>query len=370
MKKTAWTILMLSLITSLAFAQAVEHDDMYFNSRDRAKLKEQRVASQQAYASATNNRSGRSKQAENMNPTDSYSARSVNPEFAARSNARAAAEDEQNYFVQDFRYNTASNFNNWNNNFNRWYGNPWVTRGWFAPGINMWNSPFYGYNDPFFSPWYDPFWNYNGWSTGFSFHWGNSWNYGWGGAWNYWNRPYMGMGWGSAWGPSMGWGWGSAWGPSWGWGSTWFGGPRNVIVVNNLAGDQGGRNVTYGKRPTRGTTMMNNPSMMNQNTRTRNVQDYTTTGIRDNTSGGRVSETRRQEEHYNRSWRYSAPGNSGYSNDRGTNNGRTFDSNTNTRTNSWNSPSYNSGGSMGSGGVRPSGGSTGTGSGGRTRGRD
>ena len=55
-----------------------------------------------------------------VNPTDSYSARNVNPEFAARSNSQTAAADNQDYFVNNYKYNTSSNLNNWNNNYNNW----------------------------------------------------------------------------------------------------------------------------------------------------------------------------------------------------------------------------------------------------------
>ena len=107
---------------------------MYFNSKDRAKLKAAK-ASEGFYRQAS--KRPRSKQVpdEAVNPTDSYSARNVNPEFAARSNSQTAQADNQDYFVNNYQYNNASNFNNWNNNFNNWYSNPWYGANYYDPPL-------------------------------------------------------------------------------------------------------------------------------------------------------------------------------------------------------------------------------------------
>ncbi|HEY9048106.1 MAG TPA: hypothetical protein VIN08_19500, partial [Ohtaekwangia sp.] len=196
------TSILLSLVaivfSSAAFAQ--EYDDMYFNSKDRKKENVQKAADQQAYAASVKKSKRMEEVADDnfVNPTDSYSARNVNPEYAARANAATAQTDNQDYYLTDYRYQTSSNLNNWNNNFNSWYSNPWYGSNYYGSSINNWNSPYYGYNNAYYSPWYDPYWN-NGWSTSFSYYWGSSWNYGWGGNYNYWNRPYCGYT--SAWGP-------------------------------------------------------------------------------------------------------------------------------------------------------------------------
>jgi hypothetical protein len=78
--------MVLSVIGSAAFAQ-VEQDDMYFNSKDRAKLRESRKTADVALASAR--KKDRQEEEELNNPKDTYSARNVNPEFTSRSHFRS-----------------------------------------------------------------------------------------------------------------------------------------------------------------------------------------------------------------------------------------------------------------------------------------
>jgi len=295
-------ILSLALIAFSAtatLAQSVEDDDMYFNSKDRAKLREQKAAEQQAYTASVKKAKKMEEVAvedeTNINPTDSYSARNVNPEYAARSNAETAQVDNQDYFLNDYQYQTTSNLNNWNNNFNSWYSNPWYNSAYFGPGINNWNTPYYGYNNAYYSPWYDPYWNYNGWSTSFSYYWGNSWNYGWGGGYNYWNRPYCGGG------------WSSAWGPSWSYGG-WYGYPSTIVVVNNNR--EGGRPVSYGKRGDRGTGIVATERYNTSRTRSTAVTTQRSTNTTGNTTNGRMTTTTRptlsnngNDAYYDRQWR-------------------------------------------------------------------
>lgn len=293
-------ILSLTLIAfsaTAAFAQSVEGDDMYFNSKDRAKLREQKAAEQQAYTASVKKTKKMEEVAvedeTNINPTDSYSARNVNPEYAARSNAETAQVDNQDYFLNDYQYQTASNLNNWNNNFSSWYSNPWYNSAYFGLGINNWNTPYYGYNSAYYSPWYDPYWNYNGWSTSFSYYWGNSWNYGWGGGYNYWNRPYCGGG------------WSSAWGPSWSYGG-WYGYPSTIVVVNN--GREGGRSVSYGKRGDRGTSIVGTERYNTSRTRSTAVTTQRSTSTTGSTNGRMTTTTRptlsnSNDAYYDRQWR-------------------------------------------------------------------
>src|SRR5690606_19271292 len=95
---------LLSVLTVGSYAQGIETDDMYFNSKDRAKLK---AAEGQGdvYASAKK----ATREEEQINPTDSYSARNVNPEYAARENAEVAQSDNEDYYVSD--YDQANNLN-------------------------------------------------------------------------------------------------------------------------------------------------------------------------------------------------------------------------------------------------------------------
>lgn len=258
-----------------AFAQGIEYDDMYFNAEDRAKLKAQR-ATEIAYNTPTSRKLAYEEAEERANPTDSYSARNVNPEYTSRAHTQTAQSDEEDYFVSNYQYNR-NQYNNWNNNFNNWYSNPWYRNNYYGPAINSWNSPYYGYSS-WNSPWQDPFWSYNGWSSSFSFHYGSRWNYGWGGAYNYWNRPYYG------WDPYFG---GLGYGGGY-WNNYRY--PGTVVVVNR--GDRG--DVIYGKRPSRSTTIVSDRNYVRS-------RSNLSTSVRDDNNSGRIStQGRKQEEYYNR----------------------------------------------------------------------
>ncbi|HTE28990.1 MAG TPA: hypothetical protein VK666_01360, partial [Chryseolinea sp.] len=120
------------LASSATFAQGVENDDMYFTSKDRARLKAQKASEQVAYQASVDKKKHAEAVEEAVNPTDSYSARNENPEFAARSNSQQAQSDNQDYFVSNYRYNNASNLTNWNNNFNSWYGSSWYRPNYYS----------------------------------------------------------------------------------------------------------------------------------------------------------------------------------------------------------------------------------------------
>lgn len=257
-----------------ALAQ-VEYDDMYFNKEDRAKLEAQRAT---AVAYNTPERKNKfDEEMSDINPTDSYSARNVNPEYTSRAHTQTAQSDEEEYFVTNYQYNR-NQLNNWNNSFNNWYSNPWYTTNYYGPGISSWYTPYYGYSR-WNSPWYDPYWNYNGWSSAFSFHYGSRWNYGWGGYYDYWNRPYY------------------AWDPYYG-GLAYFGGgywnnyryPGTIVVVTD---DAAGRNRTYSKRPSRST------AIVSERNTARSRSSYANSYTRPSTSG-RSSTSTRQAEYYNR----------------------------------------------------------------------
>jgi hypothetical protein len=286
----------LSAISLAAFSQAVENDDMYFTSKDRVKLKEQRAV---AYSSARetkkrDNRDEYREESDEVNPTDSYSARNTNPEFDARKNAETAQEDNQDYYLQDYKYQNYRDLNNWNSNFNNWYGNSWYNSNYWSPSISGWNSPYYGnYYSAWGNPWNNPYYQ-SSWSSSFSYYWGSGWNYGWGG-YNAWNCP-----WASAYNyPSYyggGPGWGGYYSSMYGWGR-----PSTVVIINN-GYSEGGRTVTYGKRPSRSTTVVNNQS----SGRTRAyTSDSGSGGGRDN-SGGRVA-SGSNSGYYDKTWRYKSP---------------------------------------------------------------
>lgn len=342
-----------------ALAQGVEYDDMYFNSEDRVKLSAQR--GEVAYNAPSKAKKFDYSEDENVNPTDSYSARNVNPEYTSRAHTQTAQEDEQDYFVNNYQYNR-NNYSNWNNDFNNWYNNPWYRSNYYGSAISRWNSPYYGYNS-WDSPWYDPFWAHNGWSSSFSFYYGQSWNYGWGGAYNYWNRPYYGW---NSWDPYYG-GLGYS-------GLGYYGGsywnnwryPGTIIVVNN---GEGGRGVVRGKRPTRGTSYVSEHNTVRSRT-----MSSSNPAIGNRTSNsGRMSTTQKQEEYYNRYNQAQRSSGSTYYNRQSTENNRsrswsTYDNNSSYspsgRTSSPSySPSRSSGSSSGTG-------SSGSGTNGRSRGRN
>ncbi|MBL0742338.1 hypothetical protein [Chryseolinea lacunae] len=371
-------VIMLSFVASLAvatsFAQGIENDDMYFNSKDRAKVKALRAKEDESYsASAKKANKYTDENSDVVNPTDSYSARNVNPEFAARSNAQTAKADEQDYFVSNYKYSNASKISSFNNSYNSWYNNPWYSSNYYSPSIYGWNSPYYGsYYDMYGNPWMNPYYQ-SGWSSSYSYYMGSNWNYGWGSGFG------MGLSYGNPYcygSPYM-----NSWGSSFGYGgyyNNYYGGgyyPTNVVIINN--GYEGGRNIAYGKRATRSGMMASTPSATNGRTRPDNNSNYVTTYPSRQSSNGRVdtqSRIQRQEDYYNRSYRtqqqqaqqqqapqYSSPsrtdwGNSGQSH---YNSGGRSDSN------------FGSGsGTRSSGGTAGGGSFSGSGSNGRSRGRD
>lgn len=348
------------LFSFAAVAQGIENDDMYFNSKDRAKLNAAK-ASEVSYSASIKKSKKNATVEEPVNPTDSYSARNVNPEYQARSNSQTAQEDNQDYFVNNYRYNNASNFNNWNNNFNNWYSNPWYGGNYYDPFINSWNSPYYGSRyDAWGNPWCNPYYR-SGWSSSFSYHWGSSYNYGWGmnfGYGNYGYNPYNSWaGWGT---PYYGYG---AWGPSY----YGYGYPTKVVIV-----ESGYHGPVYGKRSSRSSALSSNEGRIG---RSYNRPTAVETTNERPTIGGRTSSTNTQPDYYNRSWRNTSSPNNSYSNPNSgeTNTRSSWESNTRS---SWNnsgnnSGSGNSGGSYNSGrssGSSYSGGSSGGSTGGSSSG--
>lgn len=299
-----------------AFAQGIENDDMYFTSEDRAKLRAQRSTEVAYNTPSTSKKFDYETSGERANPTDSYSARNVNPEYTSRAHTQTAQSDEEDYFVNNYQYNR-NQYNNWNNDFNNWYSSPWYRTNYYGSAINNWNSPYYGYNS-WNSPWYDPFWSYNGWSTSFSFHYGSRWNYGWGGNYNYWNRPYYG------WDPYYsGIGYGGGY-----WNNYMY--PGTIVVVNNAERS----NVVYGKRPTRGTSIVSDRNTARSRTNISN-------SVREDNSSGRLStQSRKQEEYYNRYNRPQRSNTSSYGDRSNTEYNRSRSQN------SWNNDSYNNNRSM------------------------
>ena len=229
-------LLLTATVLSGGYAQS-EYDDMYFTGKDREK---QVVKQEEVYAYNSNtSKKKKGAQTEYVNPTDSYSARNLNPEYVARAKAKEGQSSDE-YFASNYQYvnPTANNLNSFNTGFNSWYGNNWYNAAYFSPYINSWNSPYYNpYYDPFYSsyrnpnPWADPYYR-SGWSSSFSYHWGSSWNYGWGaGAGFGFGNPYFN----------------NAWCPSYGYNNYGYY-PTTVVVVNNSVDNN---SPSYGKRSSR-----------------------------------------------------------------------------------------------------------------------
>jgi hypothetical protein len=246
--KTNVLIGLALLVSVSAFAQEV--DDMYFRSKDREKVNAASVskaAQGDLYSSNYDTFKKKNFSDPTMldeyyaNPTDSYSARNVNPEFIARSNSTQAAEDEQNYFMEGYNNTFSSpamvlsgNAMSMNNTWN----NPMYSPGWFGPSWNnSFYSPYYGFNNPWGnSYWCGPGFN-TGWSMNMSSFWGNGWNPGWSMGLGYsWGNPFMG----------------NMWGPSWGMWNPWY--YRPIVVVGEAS------RPNYGKRQTTSASGVNNIS--------------------------------------------------------------------------------------------------------------
>lgn len=373
---------MMMAIGSISFAQQTEVDDMYFTSKDRVKANEFNAV-----------RRSEIKDTEDitpLNPTDSYSARNVNPEYISRvmldpnSQAVAAPYFAPNYQPQVINQNL-SNINN-----TGWDGwSSWRNPNRMAMGFNSFNTNpgfaqnSWAFNNYWFSPWST--WAMMtmgpGWGGGMSWNPNMMWNnWGMNSMWNNgWNNPWAfnSMGWNNGW---NGWGWGNGWNNGWNtWGNGWGG--NTMVVVNN--GDRSGREVVYGTRNSRSSDLNNN--VTNSDRRTSYVDANGRN--RGSDAGGRVASDN-NTNYYDRGWRGNPAANSTGSGNAPSRSGNSTwwvnDSNSNSGSgsSSWSSgrgssSGYNGGGgsNFSSGGGRSSGGMSGgsaggSGGGGRTRGRD
>jgi hypothetical protein len=347
--------MMLSLLMAANTVVAQdEYDDMYFNKKDRQKITASRVNSQVMERTSK----AMAKADEDVNPTDSYSARNVNPEYTSRANSEVAQVDNEDYFDNSYQLQRQTQMTQWNRNYNNWYNNSWYTPAYYGAGINRWNSPYYGsYYDQFNSPWYDPYYR-SAWSSSFSYAYGNNYNYGWGMNSgygcpnNYWNSSWYSPSYSSWYSPFNSWGY-SPYGYG-GYRNGYYGYPTTIVVVEN------GHQPVYGKRGTRGTTFVQ-PS----NNRSRSVS---TTGRTTDNQGGRVT-TRKQDEYYQRTWSNTTTGEPARQDNRSTTQYN--------RSSTWGNPNSSPSWSNTSRSSSTSGGATrshsttsGSGTNGRSRGRD
>lgn len=313
MKARLLTSLVLTVFSVSAYAQNVENDDMYFNAKDRVALRALNAKEEQAYASTRNERAKAvadvTEEEEILNPTDSYSARNVNPEYEARLNSDVAKSDDDNYFSPDYHYQTTSDLNSWNNNFGSQYNNSWYQNSYWTPGMYSWNSRYYGggFYDPWSNIWYSPY-TRPGWSSSISFSCGNSWNYGYGNSWSM-NYGYGNYGYGYG---NYGYGYGNPYNSYWYNSNRYWGGgyPQYVVVERSNPRAYGKRNsrstshpvaASGGSRPVTGSR----PILGSSGSGRTEANGRTETGSRLNSNTSRQPALSRQPqpEHYNRSWR-------------------------------------------------------------------
>jgi len=325
--KTKVAILSLAAICFGGSLMAQEIDDMYFSRKDREKLNAAKASESTYSASKRSNGYDNAASAdESINPTDTYSARSTNPEYVSRANSEQAATDNQDYYVTDYRNSTANNLNKFNSNYNNWYNSTWYNNGYYGNSMyNGFNSPYYynSFANPWMSPYYQP-----GWGSSLSFYYGSPYYnnyYGYGGYYDPFYSPYYGYG--SGWGMSYGMGYGygypysgfySGWGMGYGYGLGsyyYWGGRPTVVVVNNGGSGDNYHGPVYGKRADRGGMTYNhqgNTSRTRQQTAA--TRAYTPSPYQGNTaSNGRMattsqntSRTTGQADYYNRTWRSAA----------------------------------------------------------------
>jgi hypothetical protein len=351
-------------IAFVASAQEVEHDDMYFRSKDRVVLAASKPLKMQVPSKDM-------EVVSTINPTDSYSARNVNPEYLSQSKLSPSATNEPvSYFVPNYlptsvnqNISSSSGYSNYANSncncsslyspYSSYYGG---MSGFGSPYSNFYSPYSYGY--PYgYNSFYGP-----GLSTGLSMTWGL-------GAYNPWGSSYYGM---NSWGMGMNYGYGGYYGYN----SGWYRPP--VVIVGG--GDSNGSGVVYGKRSSRSNDLNNNVTTSNRSTGTIDTQGRT----RGSSSSGRITsnDSNTSGSYYQRGWRTNPetnPNRSSWSNlGRTMNDGSgainsrsnsgSFFSDSGSRSSNWSSgnSSFSSGGGSRSSGGTSSGGS----SGGARRGRD
>lgn len=306
------------LLASSVMAQAVEYDDMYFNAKDRKKLKEKQaseaVAFSQSPASKHNKNNATSEvYADNSDVSTSYSSRNQNPEYAARINSKEAAVEEE-YFASNYHpsssYATAADFQTFNSSYNKWYNSAWIPSTYWGSSMSGFNSAYYGsYYDTWGSPWMNP---YSGWSTSIGYYSGSPYSYGYSGmGMSYtFGSPYSG--WGN-WGMMSGIGYGAYGYGGYGYGAGYgYGGNYGYVPYADHV-----KNYTYGKRGAQ-NGVVTRGQVRNSYVNPNSTVDKGTTGtnkpVYNGTAGGRMAanssvsapsrgQVQNQADYYNRNWR-------------------------------------------------------------------
>lgn len=337
--KVAFLTFLAAATVSCAWAQSTEDDDMYFTSKDRVALNAAQSASrQEVLASANSRRITESEVASTINPTDSYSARNVNPEYISGSKVGSNTTANVQYFAPNYQptsvnQNLASNCNScgYNSNFNSYNG---FNNGYGYNRFGSFGSPYgmgsmspYGYNSYGMM---SPYSNYGGY--GYS--------------------PYSMMGSGF-YGSALSFGFGSGFGNGFGYGSP-FGFGNSYYGMNSFYGNgynsfynpysYGYNSYGYGYTNSRTVVVADRPRP--ESARNQEVDRYySANGNRGGmaNSGGRVAGVDNSQQYYNRTWRNDAAV------ERGTttwNNTRSYQQNNN---NGWNNSNNNNWGNSNSG---------------------
>jgi hypothetical protein len=240
-------------------------DNLYFMSADVKKATENAVANNQpaTFQSLANS---------TVVPQENFSSKNVNPEYLSRYGQLNTATGEDVVYFEENQgspTNSTPNIDVYNSfrvsNFNSGWGNSAFNFGFSPFGMGMFGMNPFGMGmmgmSPFGMGMFDPFWGPGlGWRPGFNLGFN------------------MGMGWGrpmfSPFNPYLGWG-GGFYDPFWGgnvWGSPWgrpiFANGPIIILPGN---ENGGRNVVYGARPSRGASMSNGTGGIAQSVGTPNT---------------------------------------------------------------------------------------------------
>jgi hypothetical protein len=370
-------IALIALLTLVVSVNAQEYDDMYFNSKDRVKVN----ATKSALANTINAYDDEATQAQ-INPTDSYSARSVNPEYVARTRFNSGSQEEEDaqYFLSGYQPPVSVNQGLYNANASSFYNNPYYY------GNSAFNNPYSGFGSGMFGSPYSGFNNPYMMGSMYNSGWYSSLGYMWGGMGS---GFYGGMGFGNMWGSPSSMFWNNYYASSYGYGfgSPWYGSYYPTVVVINSNNGDANSGVAYRRRVDRGDNSSNLTS------HTRPDVSYTRNGRTINSgsnNAGRTSSASTQSDYYDRSWKRNPdinPARSSWSGNNGNGSSNGFgrtswsgnnsgNNNSGSRTSSWGNDSGsrsswgNSGGSFstGGGGSRSSSGGGST-SGGTSRGR-
>lgn len=299
MKIRAAFLSLLAVSASTVVSAQVEHDDMYFNSKDRAKVQASRPMTLSMSNSSINSIAKEQEIATAINPTDSYSARNVNPEYISQSTVSSGTSEPAPYFIPDYAPTSVNQNLKKNNSSYSSYNNPYYPYnngmysgyGYGYPYNSFYPSMYGGYG---YSPYgYNNFYN-SGWSSmltlGFGmgmggYPYGGYYPYG-GSSWSMmsmmgmYGSPYYGYGWNPYYSMGMGY-------------SSYY--PHTVVVIN----DNNRNNMVYGRRPTRSSDINN---AVTYNNRSSAMVTDSQGRVRSSGANGRVSGDG-TTSYYQRGWR-------------------------------------------------------------------